>query len=250
MKYCAFFCLQVRISARSDAFSGLSVLEMLDFCLRVQGQEKVVLCYDCDCDCDAGHDDFLVPFDNQRVCYSFCHHCHRKVIFLICPQVFGPCLSSESSMKSTKAFFDHDIWLLEEVWGYERTGLGSVFFEFFWGNVSERYLKVYRILLGHHHVPGLSGLYLFRSPDVEGFEIGSDCSDGVVLGDYSLHVFGVVGSWIGSENMKAIFLMKAICGACLLIDVQLGQVEYMYQSHVEVGGHESQVDSGVWEVET
>ena len=37
MKYCAFFCLQVRISVRSDAFSDLSVLEMLDFCLRVQG---------------------------------------------------------------------------------------------------------------------------------------------------------------------------------------------------------------------
>lgn len=50
--------------------------------------------------------------------------------------------------------------------------------------------------------------------------------------------------------MKAIFLMKVICGACLLIDVQLDQVEYMYQSHVEVEDHESQVGSGVWEVET
>lgn len=64
--------------------------------------------------------------------------------------------------------------------GYERTAFGSVFFDFFWGNVSERYLKVYRILFGHHHVPGLLGLYLFRSPDLEGFEIDLNCSDGVV----------------------------------------------------------------------
>lgn len=192
MRYCAFFCLQVRISVRSDAFSDLSVVGVLDFCLMVQEQERVVLC--CGCDCDAGHDDVLVPFDNQRVCNSFCHHCHRKVIFLICPQAFGPCLLSESSMEMTNAVFGHNVWLLEVVWGYERTGRRSVFFDFVWGNVSERYLKVYRILLDHHHVLELSGLYLCRSSDVEEFEIGLEYIDGVVLEDYRLRIFDGVGS--------------------------------------------------------
>lgn len=45
MSYCAFSCLQVRISARSDASFDLSVLGVLDFCSTVQEQEIVVLCY-------------------------------------------------------------------------------------------------------------------------------------------------------------------------------------------------------------
>lgn len=114
MSYCAFSCLQVRISARSDAFSDLSVL---DFCLLVQEQEKVALCsgWGWGWGCDAVHDDFLVPFDNQRVCHSFYHRYHRKVIFLICPQVFGPCLLSESSMEMMRAVFDHAAYFLEVV---------------------------------------------------------------------------------------------------------------------------------------
>ena len=76
----------------------------------VQEQERVVLCYDWGCGwgCDAGHDNVLVLFDNQRVCHSFGHHCHRKVFFLICPQVFGPCLVSESSTETTDAVFGDD----------------------------------------------------------------------------------------------------------------------------------------------
>lgn len=46
MRYCLFFCLQVRISARIDASSDLSVLGVLDFYLMVQEQEKVGLCCD------------------------------------------------------------------------------------------------------------------------------------------------------------------------------------------------------------
>lgn len=113
MSYCAFSCLQVRISARSDASSDLSVL---DFCLLVQEQEKVVLCcgwgWGWGWGCDAGDDDFLVPFDNQRVCHSFYRY-HRKVIFLICPQGFGSCLLNESSMQMMSAVFGHNAWLLE-----------------------------------------------------------------------------------------------------------------------------------------
>ena len=114
MSYCAFFCLQVRISARSDASSDLSVL---GFCLLVREQEIVVLCcgWGCGWGCDAGHDDFLVPFDNQRVCHSFYHRYYRKVIFLICPKVFGPCLLSESSTQMMCAVFGHNAWLLEVV---------------------------------------------------------------------------------------------------------------------------------------
>lgn len=117
MSYCAFSCLQVRISARSDASSDLSVLGVLDFCLLVQGQEKVVLCcgWGCGWGCDADHNDVLVPFDNQRVCHSFYHHYHRKVIFLICPQVFGPCLLSESSMETMSVVFGHSAWPSEVV---------------------------------------------------------------------------------------------------------------------------------------
>ena len=44
MRYCAFFCLQVHISAKTDAFSDLSVLGVLDFCSMVQELEKVDLC--------------------------------------------------------------------------------------------------------------------------------------------------------------------------------------------------------------
>lgn len=107
MRNDAFFCLQVHISAKSDASSDLAVLGVLGFCSTGQGQEKAVLCcgWGWGWGCDAVYDHVLVPFDNQRVCHSFCHHCHRKVIFLICPQVFGPCLLSESSMETTNAVF-------------------------------------------------------------------------------------------------------------------------------------------------
>ena len=44
MRNCAFFCLQVHISATSDAFCALSVLGALDFCLMVLEQENDVLC--------------------------------------------------------------------------------------------------------------------------------------------------------------------------------------------------------------
>lgn len=83
MRYCAFFCPQVRISARSDASSDLSVSGVLDSCLMVQEPEKVVLyCgYGWGWGSGAGCDDVLFPFDNQRVCHSFFHHCYRKVIF-------------------------------------------------------------------------------------------------------------------------------------------------------------------------
>ena len=46
MSYCALFCLQVRIFARSDASSDLFVLGVLDFYSMVQEQERVVLCCD------------------------------------------------------------------------------------------------------------------------------------------------------------------------------------------------------------
>lgn len=112
MSYCDLFCLQVCISARSDAFSDLFVLGVLDFYLMVQEQEKVVrYCgygWGYGWGCDAGHDAVLVPFDNQRVCHSFCYHCHRRVIFLVSPQVFGPCLLSESSIEMTNAVFAHN----------------------------------------------------------------------------------------------------------------------------------------------
>ena len=44
MRNCAFFCLQVHISAESDVSSDLSVLGGLGSCSMVQEQEKVVLC--------------------------------------------------------------------------------------------------------------------------------------------------------------------------------------------------------------
>ena len=44
MRNAAFFCLQVHISAKSDASSDLSFLGMLDFCSSVQEQERVRLC--------------------------------------------------------------------------------------------------------------------------------------------------------------------------------------------------------------
>ena len=58
-------------------------------------------------------------------------------------------------MEMTNAVFGDDVWLVEAVWGYEMIGRGSVFVGFVWANVSERYLKVYRILLDYHHVPDL-----------------------------------------------------------------------------------------------
>ena len=83
MRNCASFCLRVHISAKSDASSDLSVLGVLDFCSMEQEQEKVAFCcgYGWRWRRDAGQDFVLVPFDNQRVCHSFCHHCHRKAIF-------------------------------------------------------------------------------------------------------------------------------------------------------------------------
>lgn len=50
--------------------------------------------------------------------------------------------------------------------------------------------------------------------------------------------------------MKATFEEKATCVACHLIGDHLGQVECMYQSHVEVEDHGSRVGFGVLEVET
>lgn len=79
----AFFWLQVHISVWSDVFSYLSVSVATGSCSKAQEQEKADLCcgYDLGFGCDAAHDDFYVPFDNQRVCQPFSHQCHRKVIF-------------------------------------------------------------------------------------------------------------------------------------------------------------------------
>ena len=44
MRNCAFFCPQVHIVAKNDAFSGLSVLGVLGFCSTVEEHENAVLC--------------------------------------------------------------------------------------------------------------------------------------------------------------------------------------------------------------
>ena len=97
-------------------------------------------------------------------------------------------------MEMTSAVFGHNAWLLEVVWGYEKTGRGSVFFDFVWGNVSERYLNVYRILLDDHHVPEFFDLRFCHVSGVEEFEIGLEYIDGVVLEDRHFHIFDVVDS--------------------------------------------------------
>ena len=119
MRNRAFFCPQVHIVAKNDAFSGLSVLGVLDSCSTVEEHGNAFLCcgWGCGWGCDAGHDGVLIPFDNQRVCHSFCHHCHRKVFFLICAQVCGPCLLSESSREMTDAVFGDSFSIFEAVSG-------------------------------------------------------------------------------------------------------------------------------------
>ena len=77
------------------------------------------------------------------------------------------------------------------------TGRGSVFFGFVWANVSERYLKVYRILLDYHHVSDLYDLYICHNFGAEEFEIGLENIDGVILEDRYLRIFDVVDSEIG-----------------------------------------------------
>ena len=96
-------------------------------------------------------------------------------------------------MEMTDAVFGDNVWILG-VSGYEITGTGNVFFDFVWANVSEKYLKVYRILLDCHHVPDFSDLYTCHSSGVEECEICLEYIDGVVLEVRHLHVFDVVDS--------------------------------------------------------
>ena len=97
-------------------------------------------------------------------------------------------------MEMTNAVFGQDVCLLKLVWGYKIARMGGVFFDFVWGNVSERYLRVCRILLDYHHVPEFSDLYLRDSSGAEDFEIGLEYNDGVVSEDRRLRIFDEVES--------------------------------------------------------
>lgn len=69
---------------------------------------------------------------------------------------------------------------MEAVWDYGMLGRASVFFDFFWAIVSEKYLKVYRILLDDHHVSEFFDPYICHDSGVGEYETDWDCIDGVV----------------------------------------------------------------------
>lgn len=83
---------------------------------------------------------------------------------------------------------------MEVVSGYGMIGRGIVFSDFVWANVSERYLRVYRILLDHHHVLEPSVLCTCHKSGVGGSEIGLAYIDGAVSEGRHLRIFDVVDS--------------------------------------------------------
>lgn len=70
--------------------------------------------------------------------------------------------------------------------------------------MSERFLKPYRILLDHHHVPEFSDPYTCHDSGGEECAIGLEYIYGVVS-DRHLRISDVVDSEIGNARRKAIF---------------------------------------------
>ena len=99
----------------------------------------------------------VVPFDDQYTYLSFCRRCHDgRVVFLISLPAFGTCsgeaseIGTESSARKMSCAVDGEARIFEEGWDCELRGKESVSLAVFWVNVSERLLKVSRILFGHH----------------------------------------------------------------------------------------------------
>lgn len=115
-------------------------------CFEVLELERVGLCCGLDWGCVVGHKSRVVPFYNQHVRLSFYHHCHRKVIFVICPRVFGSCSMSENesdvSVVMVILVLDGEAWTFGVGWDCVMRWKESVSSGVFWLNVSEKHLKV------------------------------------------------------------------------------------------------------------
>lgn len=106
----------------------------------------------------------------------------------------------------------------------------------FWGNVSERYLKVSRIYLDHHRVWNFFFLYFCHVAGVGEFEFCSACvAVALVAASRRLDIF-VVAEFlkaIVTVSLIVIFLGWSTCAVFHLTNDRLDREEYRCRLHVE-----------------